>query len=196
MIALGTIRLRAAFTAVAALLFFTGANAMLAQQDARTVVVLVRHAEKASATERDPVLSTAGTARALALAEALKDANVSAVITTQLQRTKLTGQPLAEKRGLITEVVATESSVESHARAVAEAVRKHAGSVVLVVGHSNTVPAIIAALGGPKMPDLCDSAYSNLFVVVLGEAGGARLIRSRFGEPDVAPDAACAAMTR
>ncbi len=74
--------------------------------------------------------------------------------------------------------------------------RRHAGSVVLVVGHSNTVPSIIAALGGPKLADLCDSAYSNLFVLVLGEPGGARLIRSRFGDADPAADPACAAMTR
>ena len=165
--------------------------------DTRTVVIVVRHAEKASATDRDPVLSEAGTSRANALAAALQDAGVSAVITTQFQRTRLTAQPLADKRGLTAEVVQAVPQADVHARAVADAVRKHEGGTVLVVGHSNTVPAIIAALGGPKMPDLCDSAYSNLFIVVLGEPGGARLVRSRYGAADPPADATCAnAMTR
>jgi hypothetical protein len=56
---------------------------------------------------------------------------------------------------------------------------------VLVVGHSNTVPAIIAALGGPKLPDLCDAAYSNLFLLHLPADGSApRLVRSQYGVAD------------
>jgi len=78
---------------------------------------------------------------------------------------------------------------------VARVVReRHAGETVLVVGHSNSVPAIIAALGGPKLPELCDAEYSRLFVLVIDGSGPARLTRASYGAPD-APDAAgCAAM--
>ena len=59
-----------------------------------------------------------------------------------------------------------------------------AGGVVLIVGHSNTIPLIIAALGGPKMPDLCDSEYANLFVLEMPTSGPPRLIRGKYGAPD------------
>jgi broad specificity phosphatase PhoE len=151
----------------------------LAQATAPSIVILVRHAEKAAAPAADPALSPAGVARAQALAAALRDAGVTAIVTTQFKRTRDTAQPLAAARGLQPEVVAAAKG-EAHAQAVAAAVRRHLGGVVLVVGHSNTVSAIIAALGGPRLPDLCDSAYSDLFVLVPG-AGESKLVRSRYG---------------
>ena len=158
-----------------------------------TVVYLVRHAEKVDAS-RDPLLSAAGEARAAALAEALRDAGVQAVVTTQYQRTRLTAAPLTRSRGLTPEVVEAGTGA-THAAEVARVVReRHASETVLVVGHSNSVPAIIAALGGPKLPELCDAEYSRLFVLVIDGSGPARLTRASYGAPD-APDAAgCAAM--
>jgi broad specificity phosphatase PhoE len=156
-----------------------------------TTVILVRHAEKASATDPDPALSEQGDARAKALADALADAGVSAVITTQFKRTVLTAQPLMERRHLTNEVVPAGGTVEAHAKVVAEHVRKHAGGTVLVVGHSNSIPAIIAALGGPSMPDLCDGEYAALFVMTVGE-GAPRLVRAHYGAADPSRDVACA----
>jgi hypothetical protein len=74
-------------------------------------------------------------------------------------------------------------------------VMKHAGGTVLVVGHSNTVPAIVGALGAPQPKDLCDSEYDQVFTVVLGDGGSPRLIRSRYGAPNV-EDATCNSMSR
>ena len=150
------------------------------------VVVLVRHAEKAAEPAGDPALSPAGVARSQALAAALRDAGVTAILTTQYRRTRDTAQPLAQARGIAAEVVSAASG-EAHAQEVAAAVRRHAGGVVLVVGHSNTVPAIIAALGGPRLPDLCDAAYAELFVLTPG-AGQARLVRARYGAEDAAAE--------
>jgi hypothetical protein len=53
----------------------------------------------------------------------------------------------------------------AHARVVADQVMKNAGGTVLVVGHSNTIPAIVGALGAPQPKELCDSEYDQLFVV-------------------------------
>jgi len=160
-------------------------------QSRTTVVILVRHAEKGTAPASDPPLTEAGVARAKALAAALANAGVQAVITTELTRTRETARPLAEARGLQLETVHT-AAVDAHAKAVADAVRAHAGQTVLVVGHSNTIPAIIAALGGPKLPDICDSQYSNLFVLVLGQAGKkADLIVSSYGAPSPDSVATC-----
>jgi broad specificity phosphatase PhoE len=44
---------------------------------------------------------------------------------------------------------------------------RHAGETVLVVSHSNTVPAIINALGGGPLEDLNQDEYDDLFVVTL-----------------------------
>jgi broad specificity phosphatase PhoE len=158
-----------------------------------TVVVVVRHAEKAATPANDPPLTDAGVARAKALVTTLADANVQAVITTQLVRTRETGRPTAEARGLEMETVPTGGPAPVHARAVADAVRRHAGKTVLVVGHSNTVTHIIEALGGPRLPELCDSQYSSLFTVVL-DGGAARLVTSTYGTPSPEQQTGCPQM--
>lgn len=146
-----------------------------------SLVLLVRHAEKAAEPASDPPLTAAGAERARALAAALSDAGVTAVITTELRRTRDTAAPLAEKLRLKPEVVSVRSrDVDQHVQEVAKAVRQHPGGVVLVVGHSNTVPRIVAALGGPRLTDICDSVYDNLFVLA-SEAGKIRLVRSHYG---------------
>ncbi len=158
------------------------------------LVLIVRHAEKAD-NSNDPPLSAAGRARALAFAEALSDAHVDHVIVTHRQRTRLTADPLLEARGLQPEVVPFASDMTEHVRLVAEAVRRQSGKVVMVVGHSNTVPMLVHALGGPKMPDLCDARYAALFAVVPGSTGkSARVVVSSVGEPDAPGAMSCGGM--
>lgn len=157
------------------------------------LVLVVRHAEKADNSD-DPVLSAAGEARALALAEALSDADIDHVIVTHRQRTRLTAAPLLSVRGLTPEVVPFGRDMAEHVAAVAAAVRRRAGEVVLVVGHSNTVPAIVHALGGPRLPDLCDARYGALFALVPGEPQHGRLVVSAFGAPDPPSALSCAGM--
>lgn len=162
----------------------TAATASTAVGQAPTVVIVVRHAEKGMTPANDPPLTEAGSARAKALAAALASAHVQAVITTQLVRSRDTGRPTAEAKGAPMEVV--QAGGAGHAKAVADAARRHAGKTVLVVGHSNTVTQIVEALGGPPAKDLCDSEYSWIWTVVL-DGGSARVVRSTFGAPS--PDA-------
>jgi phosphohistidine phosphatase SixA len=158
------------------------------------LVLIVRHAEKADNSD-DPVLSAAGRERALALAEALSDAAVEHVIVTHRQRTRLTAAPLLEARGLQPEVVGFGRDLAAHVADVAAAVRRQAGKVVLVVGHSNTVPLLVHALGGPRLPDLCDARYAALFAVVPGtEASPARVVVSSVGRADPPEATSCAGM--
>ena len=154
-------------------------------------VVVVRHAEKASETDRDPTLSDAGRARAAALDSVLMDAHVVAILVTQYRRTVETAALVASRHHLTPIVITTEGGVAVHAAAMARGARNFDG-VVLIVGHSNTVTPIVAALGGPALPDLCDKSYSLLFTVV---PGGAALLRSRFGAIDPPGAEFCAAMT-
>ena len=151
-------------------------------------VILVRHAEKAS-NDADPVLSEAGMQRAKDLAAALADAGVASVITTQFQRTRLTAAEVVNATKLTPIVVAASGA--NHPADVAAAIKaRPAGEVVLVVGHSNTVNAIIGALGGPRMGMICDSQYSNLFIMQM-TAPAPRLIRANYGKADPV-DPACA----
>jgi broad specificity phosphatase PhoE len=147
-----------------------------------TLVMLVRHAEKAPGTGDVP-LSEAGHARARALAEIGREAAIEAIITTQFSRTRQTAEPLASALSITPVVVPAQSDVAKHAADVAAAVRQQAGRAVLVVGHSNTIPPIVAALGGLRFPDLCEAEYDRIFVVMIDVEGVVRTVRSRFGEP-------------
>lgn len=168
--------------------------APLVAQANGTTVYLVRHAEKATTPAADPPLTSAGEARARALATLLADSGVTAVITTELARTKETAQPLAAARALAPVAIAVRGSTATHVTAVVDAVRRHAGGIVLVVGHSNTIPLIIEALGGPAMPAICDAAYSNLFVMRLVTGSPANVTRVTYGAADPDGSDACAGL--
>jgi broad specificity phosphatase PhoE len=170
---------------VAALL----AGAPAAAQDS-TVVILVRHAEKAPVEGNDPPLSEAGQARARALAEVLAQTHVDAVIASERQRTQLTARPFTQAHGLTPEIIGLGAA---HVDSVAAAVRRHAGHTVLVVGHSNTVPRIIHALGGPQLRDLCEPEFAHLFVLVLKDGAAPRLDQRTYGAPDPQDAANCPA---
>ena len=167
------------------------AAAPLAAQDS-TVVVIVRHAEKAVVPpeNNDPPLSEAGTARAAALREALHGMRFHAMIATERQRTQATGRLVAEANGLTPEIVSLRHG-PAHVDSVAAAVRRHAGHTVLVVGHSNTVTRIVHALGGPRLPDLCEPQFSNLYVLVLKDGAEPRFEHRTYGAPDPAGADVC-----
>ncbi len=160
-------------------------------------VILVRHAEKVDDKTADPHLSAAGIVRAEALAAALKDAGITNIITTSLQRTILTAKPIAALRRIAPQVMTIErGGIKQHIDAVVAAVRAPTvtkNTVVLVVGHSNTVPLIVAALGGPTIPQMCESDHSSMFVLLPDATGGVRLIRSEYGQADGAENATSAA---
>src|SRR5215203_3829760 len=92
-------------TLIIATVLFAAVARLPAQQAAPTIVVLVRHAEKATSPGNDAGLTEAGRARADALADALHDARVDAVITSQYERTRMTAEPIAAARHLTPLVV-------------------------------------------------------------------------------------------
>jgi len=147
------------------------------------LVILVRHAERATEPAGDPALTPAGEQRAQVLAQALAGLRVNAILTTQYRRTRDTAAPLAKALGIQPQVVDAKAG---HVQAVAEAVRAQNG-VVLVVGHSNTVPAILAALGGPPLPELCETSFHHVFVL----RPGAGWMQLSYGAPNAAPATGC-----
>jgi broad specificity phosphatase PhoE len=173
----------------ASLAFGIATPERFAQRAEPTMVILVRHAEKAAEPAADPPLTPAGEARARDLLNAVRDANVSAIITTQYARTKSTAQPTASALGLTPQVVNAQSTPTD----VAAAIHQHAGHTVLVVGHSNTIPAIVEALGAKRPAPICDAVYDNLYVVTIDGAGAPSVVHAKYGAR-TPEDATCAAM--
>ena len=134
----------------------------LSSSFSQSTVFIVRHAEKAD-NSKDAELSEAGHARAEALANMLKDSKISAIYTTEFKRTEQTAAPVAKALGL----TVTTLPSENQAALVAKLRTSTANS--LVVGHGNTIPDVIKALGIPEPVNIPDSDYDNLFVVLLGE---------------------------
>jgi len=128
---------------------------------AQKLVFVVRHAERADAgMQANPPLSVAGEARAQKLAVMLADAGVKDIFATELKRTQDTAKPLVVKTGVAVEQVAAADTALLIAK-----IKSHPNDVVLVVGHSNTLPAILKALAGVDV-SIADNEYDNLFVVV------------------------------
>jgi len=134
---------------------------------AQQLVIVVRHAERADGGapamggKADPPLSAAGKARADKLARMLASSGIAAIYTTEFVRTQQTAAPLAAAL----KIAPTIKSSDDTAALVADIKARHAHDIVLVVGHSNTVPAIVKALGGPAVT-VGDDEYDKLFIVV------------------------------
>jgi len=129
---------------------------------AQPLVYLVRHGEKLDLPD-DPALSPAGEARAQRLASLLAGSGVKAVYTTQYQRTIQQGSPTAQRLGLTPVVLPARDTEALLAR-----LRMHgADEAVLVVGHSNTVPAVLRGLGyDAAQITIGEDEFDQLFVLV------------------------------
>ena len=107
--------------------------------------VLVRHAEVAPDGTKDPPLSEAGIARTHALAASLPQ-YTSAAYATSYRRTQQTAQAAADSNHAW-KVPVTTYDANLPAEEFARQLRmKHLKGTVVVVGHSNTIPAIASAL--------------------------------------------------
>ena len=142
----------------------------------RTTVYVVRHAEKLD-TSSDTPLSSVGEERATALADRLGDANVQRIYATTLLRTQQTVDVLAKRLDLVPALVEPEAIVELVARIKAE----DRGKVVLVAGHSNTVPAIVQGLSGKTIDAIPESQFDRLYRVVIEENGSAEVEVLQYG---------------
>lgn len=110
-------------------------------------ILLVRHADiDLPPVTADPALNAAGRERAEALAHVVGVAGVTTVFTSTFRRTRQTAEPALRALGIDGRIMPDAATVARDARA------GEFGGVVLVAGHSNTVPEVIAALGVPAPP--------------------------------------------
>jgi len=126
-----------------------------------TTVMVLRHAEK-SAEQVDPSLSPAGRERAARLARLLAQSGVAAIYVSDTRRARETGTPLAERLGI--------KLIEYPGREVDELaerlLERHRGRTVVVIGHSNTLPALLAKLSrGRYVTRVDEDEFDGLYLV-------------------------------
>ena len=156
------------------------------ESQATTTVIFVRHAEKALEPADDPGLSPAGQRRVAELTRQLKDADVVAgidvVYSTPYRRTEETARPIAEALNLPINSYDAGDTEEVMERIL----REHKGKIILVVGHSNTVPQLMYDMGASKkVPEIQENEYDNIYIVSVPWFGKTKTIRLRYGEPYV-----------
>jgi broad specificity phosphatase PhoE len=159
--------IRACLLAMLSLLLVTAcaAPALKAPMSPALTIVVVRHAEKTNDDPRDPALSAAGQARALRLATLLRGHELVAAYASDFRRTRQTATPAASSQG----IVVTTYDVREPAATFADTLRRtHASGTVLVVGHSNTVPELVAALCGCAVAPIGEDDYGNLYEITFG----------------------------
>jgi broad specificity phosphatase PhoE len=155
------------------------------ESQATTTMIFVRHAEKTGPSSEDPGLSAAGQRRAAELARQLVDADVvagiDAIYSTDYRRTKETAQPIADALGLPVNIY---EPAEDNEPIVDKMVKDHKGKIILVVGHSNTLPVMIADLGASKkVPPIAEYEYDNIYIIAIPWFGKTKTIRLRYGDP-------------
>ncbi|MDZ7717115.1 MAG: phosphoglycerate mutase family protein [Balneolaceae bacterium] len=142
----------------------------------KTTFILVRHAEKADDGTEDPPLNEMGWERAAALANHLKETDITAIYCTNYKRTRQTVQQIADEKGL---------EIRRHdpfAKTTLDSMfQSDAGGTVLISGHSNTTPMLVNQLiGQERYQQFEDSDYDNLFIVTASEKGKGTVVKLTF----------------
>ena len=115
----------------------------------------------------------------------LGETGVSVAFCSDAQRTRETLAPLQQVRGdalAITEV-STEASggLAEHINEIVAAIESlPADTVVVVVGHSNTVGPIIEGLGGESIALIQETEFDKLFLLCRAAGGEKTLLKMRY----------------
>ena len=152
-----------------AMLLVLGAHASArAHAPEAATFIVVRHAEQVVDDSRDPPLSKRGVARAEALALRLAGAPLVAAYATPLRRTLQTAQPTAARHRI---AITSYDATMPPADFVAGLRARHVRGTVLVVGHSNTVPEIVAGLCSCRIRALGEEDYDAIYTIRIGRDG-------------------------
>jgi broad specificity phosphatase PhoE len=127
---------------------------------AADTVYVIRHLQKESGA--DPALTAEGRAGASALAELLADKGVTAIYATETRRAMETAAPLAARVGIAI------TPYDPGDPAVLAKVAAGVKGAILVVGHSNTVPQLVASFGGAEPAAIADDEFGTLYIIHAG----------------------------
>lgn len=140
-----------------------------------TSVILVRHADRAGTADS---LNALGDIRAQELDRVLHEAGISAIYASEFNRTQATAHDLASSLGITLEIY-DPNNISALVDAI---MANNKGEVILVVGHSNTVPETIGLLGiSPQPPDIDHDEYDHMYHLTLSDHTLPRLIKMEYG---------------
>ncbi len=126
---------------------------VISEVKAQTTFILIRHAEK-EATGTDPHLTKEGEERAKRLASMLEQQHIDAIYSTNYNRTKSTVKPLADAKGIQIQIYDKQPDIAN------------LGGTVVIVGHSNTIPALANLLiGKEQFKAFDDHDFGNLLII-------------------------------
>ncbi len=131
--------------------------------------ILVRHAEKDTTAQgskmmaSDPPLSKDGEQRAIDLVGALKDYSIDGIFSTDYARTKSTATPISKKSGK-----AIQTYSPKDLKTFVDQLLLQKGKTILIVGHSNTTPALAnLLLKEEKFKALDEAVYNKIFIITV-----------------------------
>lgn len=133
-----------------------------AATETETTLYLIRHSEKdlSNPENKDPELTETGRERAEGWSAILKDVPVDRVYATPYLRTRQTAAPLAALKQLEVLTYAPDGFRTPESR------QELMGHTALLVGHSNTIPALVnAIIGEERYKDLDETVHGDLFIV-------------------------------
>ena len=154
------------------------------ESQATTTIIFVRHAEKEITNNNDPALTDEGKKRVFELTRQLKDADVvagiDAIYSTPFKRNMQTAGPLAA----VLNLKIHNYEKDNYKQVLNEIQDNYKGKIILVVGHSDTLPGLMAELGASKkVPVIADNEYDNIYIVSIPWFGKTKTIRLRYGQP-------------
>ena len=133
-----------------------------------TTIILLRHAEKDTTQQTvmmkaNPPLTIAGEERAKRLITILQAYQPDVIYSTNFTRTKATVTPLSQKFNKEIQIY----DAKDLAKFAAE-LETQKGKIIVVVGHSNTTPALVNLLiKQSKYQDLPDNVYNKFWIVTI-----------------------------
>ena len=138
---------------------------------AEVTVYVIRHGEKQmvegdAAMKEDPPLSPAGQMRAMGLAKDIPVSDLDAIYVTRTKRSYDTASAVIAVTGL-EPIYYPPRDVDG----LVTRLRKRHGESVLVVGHSNTIPALLQGLGVQEPLEISEDQYGDLWVVTVAASG-------------------------
>ncbi len=142
-----------------------------------TTFILIRHAEKVADGSKNPVLTSEGEARAEHLLEMFIKADLTAIYSTDFNRTRMTVEPLAKMKG----VEVQNYDWKNQEELLKKLLEENEGGAIIIVGHSNTTPYLANLLVGKKVLNpFQDDDYGNLLIITTTKVGNGKMMQIRY----------------
>lgn len=134
-----------------------------------TTFYLIRHAEKdrSNPNDKDPELTQDGLGRAMLWANVFDTLQLDAIYSTDYKRTRMTAAPASVKHNIDIQLF------DPKTLDIKQLLKDNFGGSVLIVGHSNTTPALANKLiGKEKYEPMSDDNNGNMYIVKLADSLG------------------------